>query len=125
MQLVKNVIWWPLVDMASKIILTHLHMISPDQAIEAQEPNVRIKGRSKVASSITFQTLFKYYSKLAGMTVRRWEDFGCLALRHLGLQAKCTCHCLPSLLPPYMMEHPCTIENGSLQPIPAIVIGLC
>ena len=42
------------------------------QAIEAQEyPEVEIKGRTKVSSSITFQTLFKYYSKLSGMTVTR------------------------------------------------------
>ncbi len=40
------------------------------QAIEAQEyPEVEIKGRAKVSSSITYQTLFKYYTKLAGMTV--------------------------------------------------------
>ncbi|KAK9916292.1 hypothetical protein WJX75_000969 [Coccomyxa subellipsoidea] len=39
------------------------------QAIEAQEyPEVEIKGRTKVSSSITFQTLFKYYTKLSGMT---------------------------------------------------------
>ena len=32
---------------------------------------MEIKGRTKVSSSITFQTLFKYYSKLSGMTVTR------------------------------------------------------
>ena len=30
---------------------------------------MEIKGRTKTASSITYQTLFKYYQKLAGMTV--------------------------------------------------------
>ena len=30
---------------------------------------MEIKGRTKTASSITYQTLFKYYHKLAGMTV--------------------------------------------------------
>lgn len=40
------------------------------QAIEAQEyPEVEIKGRTKISSSITYQTLFKYYFKLSGMTV--------------------------------------------------------
>ena len=40
------------------------------QAIEAQEPEAEIRGRTRTASSITYQTLFKYYPKLAGMTVR-------------------------------------------------------
>jgi preprotein translocase subunit SecA len=30
---------------------------------------VEIKARSHITASITFQTLFKYYQKLAGMTV--------------------------------------------------------
>ncbi|BDA41171.1 Protein translocase subunit SecA [Coccomyxa sp. Obi] len=49
------------------------------QAIEAQEyPEVEIKGRTKISSSITFQTLFKYYTKLSGMTgtaVTEEEEF--------------------------------------------------
>lgn len=40
------------------------------QAIEAQEPEAEIRGRTRTAASITYQTLFKYYAKLAGMTVR-------------------------------------------------------
>ena len=40
------------------------------QAIEAQEPGVEIKGVTRAVSSITFQSLFKYYPKLSGMTVR-------------------------------------------------------
>ena len=39
------------------------------QAIEAQEPGVEIKGVTRAVSSITYQTLFKYYPKLSGMTV--------------------------------------------------------
>lgn len=30
---------------------------------------MQIKGRTRTASSITYQTLFKYYTKLSGMTV--------------------------------------------------------
>ncbi len=40
------------------------------QAIEAQEPGVEIKAVTRAVSSITYQTLFKYYPKLSGMTVR-------------------------------------------------------
>ena len=40
------------------------------QAIEAQEPGVEIRPLTRAVNSITYQTLFKYYTKLSGMTVR-------------------------------------------------------
>lgn len=39
------------------------------QAVEAKE-GLEVKGNSDIVGSITFQMLFKYFPKLAGMTVR-------------------------------------------------------
>lgn len=39
------------------------------QAVEAKE-GLEVKGNSDTVGSITFQMLFKYFPKLAGMTVR-------------------------------------------------------
>ena len=43
------------------------------QAVEAQErvkdENIQVRGGTHAISSITYQTLFKYYPKLSGMTV--------------------------------------------------------
>lgn len=35
---------------------------------------MEIKGATHIISSITYQTLFKYYPKLSGMTVRHPES---------------------------------------------------
>ena len=39
------------------------------QAVEAKE-GLQVKGSSDIVGSITFQSLFKKFPKLAGMTVR-------------------------------------------------------
>lgn len=39
------------------------------QAVEAKE-GLEVKGNADIVGSITFQSLFKYFPKLAGMTVR-------------------------------------------------------
>ena len=55
---------------------------------------MEIKGSTKTASSITYQTLFKYYHKLAGMTVRHPIPF-CIVYKVSPRTMLCVCRFLP------------------------------
>ena len=70
------------------------------QAIEAQEPEAEIRGRTRTASSITYQTLFKYYPKLAGMTVRIARACTCFSTCDLRctLPSQCSASAVLSLI---------------------------
>ena len=71
---------------------SRLHMAAL-QAVEAKE-GLEVKGNSDTVGSITFQMLFKYFPKLAGMSVRRslqWRAFPPTLQCARGVMDTCGC----------------------------------